>query len=323
MVNSNSSETSLALKKITDRLILVFRLVGLWPSKEPSIFYWIYGAFVILTGSMLFTLTMLIQLVGFTKMEDLTENSFMTLTELGLCVKIINFFVHFRSMQSHVTTINGFELRTDAERTLFIKRTKFVLLVYMMDFYMTNTSHVLNIIQLIAAKERQIEFPAWHPIDWENDTRSYWIVLIYQFYAMTITTNLQVAIQQYPSLMFAMVSIQMEILSMRLQNLGHNKIHGDRITNISNKEGLENITTSLKDCIKTHHKILEYVIFFSIIFVQTSFLNDSQFERFAKKLQRDFSLPFFVQICLSAIVLCGLTNEVARVIVPNFFQFSF
>lgn len=213
-----------------------------------------------MTGSMLFTLTMLIQLVAFTKLENLMENSYMTLTKLGLCVKVINFLIRFRSMQAHVNTINEFELHTDAERTLFMKRTKFVFVVYMMDFYMTNMAHAAVLIQLLTSEDRQIAFPSWHPIDWQNDTRNYWIVVIYQFYGMVITTNIQVAIQQFPSLMFAMVSTQMEKLSMRLRNLGQRQIHDGTgtSTNIS-KGDLGKITTSLKDCISTHCETLEYV----------------------------------------------------------------
>lgn len=256
-------------KKVTDRMILIFRLTGLWPSKNSSAYYWMYGIVIISTASILFTLTMLIQLFGFTKREDLTENSYMALTEFALSVKIINFFLRIRSMQSHVDTINDFELRTDAERSHFMKRVKFIFLLLIMDFTLVNTAHATVLISVVAASKKEIGFPAWHPIDWENSVRNYTLVLMYQLYAMGITTNVQVVIQQFPSLMFCMVSTQMEILSMRLRNLGHNnhlknhycndhqRTEGGSFSDELQGNELTEISISLKDNIKTHHKILE------------------------------------------------------------------
>lgn len=40
---------------------------------------------------------------------------------------------------------------------------------------------------------------------------------------------------------------------------------------------------------------------------------DECFFRFAKRLERDFSIPFFVQVCISGIVICGLAHEAAKV----------
>lgn len=257
MVKS-SFDTSLAIKQATNRMVVVFRWVGLWPSKDSSIFYWMYGMFVLSTASFLFTFTMMFQLICFTKKEDLTENSFMALTELALFVKIVNFYYRYRSMQSHLDTINEFEFCTDAERKLFMKRLKFAYFVYMMDFIILNVSIVMTFAGAISAPDRKIAFPAWHPFDWENNTNNYVIVVLYQLCAMGISGNVQVVIQQYPSLMFYCISGQMEILSMRLRNMGHKELSEE--SSQVDKENLENISQSLNKCIRTHHRILEYCI---------------------------------------------------------------
>lgn len=266
MIKSNF-DTSSAINKATNRMVQVFRWVGLWPTQNSSIFYWIYGVLVLSTGSFLITFTMMFQLICFTKKEDLTGNSYMALTELVLCVKIINFYFRYRSVKTHLNTIHEFEFQTDAERKLFIKRLRFAYFVYMMDFVLMNIVHVLIYIDIFTAPERKIAFPAWHPIDWKIDTRNYILVLIFQIYGMGITTNIQVVIQQYPSLMFCCVSAQFEILSMRLQNIGHKQFLEDensedfhRHPNYLSPKVRKQISISLKNNIKTHLDTLKYFI---------------------------------------------------------------
>ncbi|XP_031629090.1 odorant receptor 94a-like [Contarinia nasturtii] len=294
-----ASDKALYLKKISDRMLIVFRTVGMWPDTESSIFYSIYGILLLAIFSIAFTSTMMIQLICFTKKEELTETSYMALTELALSVKIINFFLRVRSMQSHLITGNQFKLYSAAEHEHFVKRLKFVFKLLMADFLLTNIAHLSVQIKTIMASERMLAFPAWHPIEWENDAQNYWLIFAYQVIGMTITSNIQVVIQQYPSLMFFLVSIQMEILSMRLRNNGYDESRTsdstkltkeDKTIKIFSNEEERRISNTMKDCVNVHYKIL----------------------KFAKQLERDFTIPFFVQICISGIVICSLANEAAR-----------
>lgn len=281
------SEKTLYLKKISDRMLIVFRSVGMWPDANSSMFYRVYGISLLAIFSMAFTCTMMIQLIGFTKREELTETSYMALTELALSVKIINFFLRVRSMQSHLVTVNQFKLYSDDERIHFVKRLKFVSVLLITDFLLTNTAHLSVQIKTILASERMLAFPAWHPfIQWENNAQNYWSIFVYQIIGMTITSNIQVVIQQYPryvtkrreyteavekyvnffSLMFCMVSTQMEILAMRLRNIGYDKSTmscGEKsakegnVIKIRSKEEEKRISEALENCVKVHYSILK------------------------------------------------------------------
>lgn len=275
MVNS-SSENTMTPNKVASPMILVFRSFGMWPSEKPSIFYRIYGISLLSIFSFLFTLTMFIQLFFFTKMEELTENSYMTLTEFALCVKILNFYLRSRSMQSHLITLNKFEMYNDAERQHMNKRLKFMFFLLMTDFALTNSSHVSTLSKiLIFTSKREFGFSAWQPLDWENNTRDYWLSFTFQSIAMTITSNTNVVIQQFPSLMFCAVSAQMEILSMRLRSIGHKKIQknsrlgakGDTVVNDVSQKESKQILQSLVESINLHHKILEYGKYNFILFL--------------------------------------------------------
>lgn len=263
------NENVLSLKEVSGRMVIVFRSFGMWASEESSIFYRIYGILLLSVFSILFTLSMLIQLVGFTNTSELTENSYMALTEFALSVKIINFYLRVRSMQSHLKIVQKFQLYSDDERAHFLKRLKFVFVLLMADFTLTNTAHLFIQIKTLLSSVKIFGFPAWFPFEWKENETNYWLGFAYQLVGMGITSNIQVVIQQYPSLMFCMVSTQMEILAMRLQNIGYQKAqtsHGvhfiktskEEINSKHHSEGhKENVSYSLKHCIKVHHDILE------------------------------------------------------------------
>lgn len=44
--------------------------------------------------------------------------------------------------------------------------------------------------------------------------------------------------------------------------------------------------------------------------------------RFAEKVERNFTFPTFIQICVSGIVICSLANEAARVslVIADYYQ---
>lgn len=210
----------------------------------------------------------MIQLIVFTEVDDLAENAYMTLTELALSVKIVNFFLRSRSMQTHLRTVKHFQLCSHIEREYFSKRAKFVLHLLLIDTVLTNTAHLFIQLKTLVATERMLAFPAWQPLEWETNSRNYWLIFVYQLIAMIITSNIQVVIQQYPTLLFCMVSTQMEILCMRLRNMGYKNVQTnessvtidmDEINVPKSDTSIENlnlISKNLKDCMKTHHEIL-------------------------------------------------------------------
>lgn len=241
----------LMVKKVSEPVIKVFRVVGLWPEKEAYTLYWIYGLLNMSIFSFLFTTTMMIQLVFFTDLADLTETMYMALTEFALSFKILNFIMRLRSMQDLLETIKNFRLNSNAEKEHYNKRLKLLYTWLMLDFCMTNIAHLFTVIKVLLDPRRLLAFPAWFPFNWIDNTHNYIIAFIYELIGMGITSNIQVVIGMYANLMFCMISVQLEILSMRLRSIGHKT--NDDLT-IGNEM---DSTEALKDCVKVHHEILE------------------------------------------------------------------
>lgn len=250
----------LNLSKVSNPVIGVFRAVGMWPGEKFNFFYWIYGILNMSTFSFLFTLTMMIQLIAFTELDQLTETMYMALTEFALCFKILNFLFRLRSMQSLLQMVRSFELKSVAEEQHFNKRLKFLYTLLMLDFWMTNVAHLFTQIKVLLDSRRLLAFPAWHPFDWIDNTRNYWFIFVYQLIGMSITSNVQVVIGMYSNLMFYMISTQIEILSMRLRSIGYKKskqISSDQDNKLNSIREENEITVTLKDCVKAHHSIIE------------------------------------------------------------------
>lgn len=254
------------LNKVYNSLIIMFRLMGLWPTGKFSICYRFYGFLILSTCSFLFTATMMIQLVAFTAMDQLTETMYMALTEFVLCMKIINFYLRIRSMKQLLDSINQFKIKSSAEQQLFDKRLKMMYMFIVADYGCTNTAHFLTQVKTLLAPIRTIAFPAWHPFGWENNTRNYWLIFVFQFIAMVITSNIQVVIEMYPNLMLCMITTQFEILSMRLRNLGYFRKNLKNVENLTHsltaKERLQ-VSEDLKHCIEVHYDIKKYPFHFT------------------------------------------------------------
>lgn len=237
----------------------VFYILGIWPKQEASIYYWIYGIVMVLIFFILLTMAMIIQLIGFTEMSNLTESMFMTLTEFSLMTKILNLYIHLRSIQQLLRSVEEFRLETVAEREYFNKRLKLIFFLLMIDFSITNLAHVLAIMKVLLDSSRNLTFPLWCPFDWKNNSQNYWLVSTYQLFAMGITSNTHVAIQWYTTFIFCMISTKTEILSMRLQNIGYS--FDNETKSVDTEDKRIEIKKSLRDCIELHHRILRYGVF--------------------------------------------------------------
>lgn len=208
-------------KKVSDLMTKGLYIIGIWPKQGASICYWIYGIVIVSIFSVLFTTAMIIQLIGFTEMSHLTGAMFMTLTQFSLMTKILNLYMHLRSIQQLLRSVEEFKLETTAEREHFNKRLKLIFVLLVIDFLITNLSHILAVIMVLLDSNRTLTFPFWCPIDWKDNSRNYWFVFTFEFIAMAITSNTHAAIQWHPTFVFCMISTKTEILSMRLKNIGY------------------------------------------------------------------------------------------------------
>lgn len=232
-------------------VILVFRLVGLWPRGKQTITYIVYGAMVFLIFSLFLTIIEFIQLFKFTESGKLTATMFMALTDLAVLLKYVNFYWRWQAMQEMHKSARNFRLETEAEVKLFNKRMQFNYWIVMSLFISVNTAHTGTELKTIFSPNLLLPFPAWYPESWFDDGIKYWLMYAHNSIGHVIGSNLVSAIDGYPTSLLFIVSVQMEILGLRLKAIGNDELLS------RNRQNRERIIK----CIQIHQQILELSIF--------------------------------------------------------------
>lgn len=209
--------------KVTNILLFFFSIFGLWPTANKT-FYKLFSAILLTVFSLAYTIFMIINLIAFTDMSELTDSMYMSLTEIALLLKIANFIFHHSTMHYLLATIQKFELETKTEIVLAKNRISgfFKLVIY---YYccVNWTATYIDVSALFVNEPIVLPYRGWYPIDWQYNRVSYWLVYMYQVIGMAITSNLNVTIELFPIFLLFTVSLEIEVLGLRLQNTQYSR----------------------------------------------------------------------------------------------------
>lgn len=194
----------------------------MWPSDKPTLQYKAFGYIFLFIFSIIFTLSMVIQLFNIQDMKNSTEALYMTLTEVALAVKIVNFLRRINEFQQMLRAAQDFELVNDDELKLlkiYVDRFfKMALFYYLAAFYAGCSADIAAAFGSV----NELPFSAWYPFfDWKNSNLDFWILVVYQTAGMFVTSMINVTVELFASLLMFMTSFQMEVLGMRLSKLGY------------------------------------------------------------------------------------------------------
>lgn len=241
--------SQLKTNRITNFLLFFFTAFGLWPPKH-AVFYKIYGILFQFVFSFLFSVFMCINLFILENKGNMTDALHMSLTEVALFIKVVNFFVRGKAMQTMLRTIQEFKLENLDEERIIDEKLSFFLKVSIYYYGMANMAGFSGDFAALVAKDVRLPFQGWYPLDWKHNRLSYWIVFVYQGIGMFITSNLNITIELFPMFLMFMISAKVEILGRRLQMIGYQNHQID-----SDEAPSPNKASLLINCIKTHEHI--------------------------------------------------------------------
>lgn len=296
--------------KITNVILFYLRFCGLWkPAASAAsiihIVYAVYGISFLMTFSGIYTLCMCINLFFIPDLKELTVASYMSLTEFALLVKAILFYLLNRKLQKLFGTLNEFVLDSDEERALVQERLQFFFKIMVFYYAVSNGGVLITEFGSAFSPVPRLPYSGWYPyLDWKHSRRDYWIVFTYQSLGMSSTCNMNVTVDSFACFFMYMISVEMELLGMRLRGMGHKDIPPAGAEAMTSMEGGGGrYLYQLIDQIKLHENMLESI----------------------GMLEKYFSVAFFSQISVSGMVICSLTNELAHVshILFNFLAKSY
>lgn len=280
--------TKLKLGGLVTFLTWILRIGGLWTPNVGYIYlllYRIYSWWFIFTFSVMYTAFMCANIYFLRDISQLTEMLFMSLTELALVLKIINFYVNNSRLQHMLQRMEEFQMETPFEQEIMRPRLAFLIKSTIIYFICANTSMNTSALNAAVSENNTLMYSGYYPgMDWKHNLSAYWSVFAYQYFGILFTCQINLSIDTYFCLMMYMLSGQIIILGNRLANMGATTENRKQRTRVERRlELIKNI--------KTHADIAEFI----------------------QNLQHCLWWSFFSQLILSAVTVGSVANEILRV----------
>lgn len=245
----------LNLGRLITFLVRIFQIGGLWKPKNDDTFrrlYIVYSWLFNFIFSVMYTAFMCANLYFIEDISQLTDMLVMSMTELALVLKIVNFYVNNSKLQEMLRRMHEFQLENEFEHTVMRSRLSFLAKSTILYYFCANTSFNTSTLSAMLSKQTKLIYSAYYPgMDWKHNTVAYWSLFGYQYVGILYTTCINLAIDSYFCIMMYMLAGQTIILGSRLSNIGA-RVGGMRKTTIEQRlELIKNI--------KTHNDIIEFI----------------------------------------------------------------
>ncbi|XP_037041997.1 putative odorant receptor 71a [Bradysia coprophila] len=210
-------------------------------------------------------------------MRVLTEQIFVGLAEISMCIRMTNFVYHFDEASNFLITIKSFKLRNQQEYDIFKKRL--ALFSTIMKFYLTCASFAITFscVAPMFDDKLRLPYPGWSICDWRSNMTCYYMQYTYQFVGVIFLAHTLVRLENYQIYCMICAAAKLEILAMRSCKIGYNK--NNKLTD--QQRDSENLALLLEN-IKTHKFVMKYVA----------------------DVERVFSIPFLFQLFCSSAIFC-------------------
>lgn len=265
----------------------ILKFGGLWKSTGHGVgpfIYRVYSVCFIIVFSLMFTAFMCANLYFLTDILQLTEMLYASMIELALIVKIINFYVNNYKLKHMMHRISAFRMENGEEEAIMRSYLRFLIKQTIIYYISANTSVNTSTAYAAIRDHEKLIYSAYYPgVDWQHNSVSYWLLFAYQYFGMTFTCFINLAIDSYFCIMMYMLSGQIAILGNRLSNVGKYD-DGKRRTSIAQRMQLIKL-------IEMHNEILAVI----------------------ENLQNCLWWSFLGQLILSTIAVGTVVNGMLRV----------
>lgn len=160
------------------KVVKFFMFVGIWPAEYKFRFlYIIYGMAFQFIFSYAYTAFEMINLFVEKDLNTMTEQIFIFVAMVSMCLRMTNFVVHFKDIQSFLFRLNCFKVFNQEELQLYEARlSRFV---SVMVFYLSCGLFAVSFSNCapLFDKAMKLPYPGWYPLDWSNCFYN-WICLV-------------------------------------------------------------------------------------------------------------------------------------------------
>lgn len=251
----------------------LFKSLGTWQDGNQSWIYFILGYSIHFIGIFVYMIFQFIYALKSSNLVEFTDAICLTITNLAVTCKCLNFFVKIKAILKSVETLKKLlELSEPKEkankRNLLRLQVTFgykVFKVFWTTALVTSLSAIISPIFF-----HRLAFKVWFPFDTDESEIGFWSASIFMMFTSPFLSSLDVALDILPVIFMTFAIGLIDELSERLEKVSsHNQSDSD-----SFKE--------LKICIEIHKNILEHV----------------------REIKENFSTTVLYQGILSAGIIC-------------------
>ncbi len=215
--------TKLGTFVVVERLKLVFKLCGLWPSENTSkcssVLYNFYSLTINVIFLFLYDLSTSVYIFFLEDVQEATDNLCMSLTLIALFAKVVNFKISLRRIRTALRMSEEFMLENDEEYVIVDRQISFYNKLAVFLFCSANVAGSFNYTAVMMSEEVKLPVLAWFPFGWESNSTVYVLLYAYQVIGLVIQSNLNVSMDLFAAYLMHVASIKLQILGNRFENL--------------------------------------------------------------------------------------------------------
>ncbi|KAG4070904.1 hypothetical protein HA402_011130 [Bradysia odoriphaga] len=202
-------------------VITVFKICGIWPiNYRFRKLYLLYGFFFQFAFTFAFCGFKLLNFYFKTNMDLITVIIFESLAEISLWVRVINFVTNFDRILHCLNVVKSFKCRDEEELNFY--RERLGMFKKVMRFYVGCASFAcfFSLVAPFFSDKPMLAYPAWYPLDWQNNTTHFWIAYTYQFVGILFLAHTLVLLEAFHIYLLITIGGQLDILAQRLRDIG-------------------------------------------------------------------------------------------------------
>lgn len=242
----------LNVKNPVEFIYVLWKICGLIPPKYPSNNRKLYICYSVLANgvsTIFFPITLLVQLVYSTNFQEFCEFGYMALLVVVLNVKFVCTFFVFHKLKNVLKDVDRLTERSKAEEQMTAIESylslghKFSLGILVL--LISSGCLILVIAALCLGFE---PIPTWFPVDYKRDSSTFLCFHSFEFFCIAFHC-------------FNFTATNCLVVVHICFYLGHTKSLTMRVRQVGTLARTDEKEQELKECVKDHQMLIEYLIF--------------------------------------------------------------
>lgn len=214
-------------------IITILQFQGLWPGKKHKTLYNIFSLIFNFFFSFCFISFELFNITQAKDLSEVTENLFISLTEISTIIKLIIFFFRRDQIKNMLTLIKiNFITKNELEDKIMRQDIQFTTTIFIL--FIVTIGGVISAAAFVpfVSETPTLPFPIWLPFNWKEFKILFWIAFFYDILGVTLHGLINLSNDCIIMFLTGRAATQLDILGIRLKNLKNSKNNHEELKDL-------------------------------------------------------------------------------------------